>query len=183
MVDTTRLNQFFWGDVNPSAGVTSWFEPNATPAPTPPNIITVVLPIGRVGVVFPTTTFLVDGTGPFTWSLSPATPTLPTGMTFSSAGVLSGTPTQAWSQDMAFRVDGAAGSTLLDTQVMALTVLAADAPTPPPPPPPPPDPSPGPPPVTDPPLPGQVPGTPDPITGWVRLPRDTEVWVRVPRES
>jgi hypothetical protein len=184
MVDTTRLNEFFWGAVNPSAGVTSWFAPSGTPAPTPPNIITVALPIGRVGVAYPATTFLVDGTGPFTWALSPSTPTLPAGMAFSAAGVLSGTPTEVWSQNMGFRVTGAAGVDLRDTQVMALTILAADVVTPPvTPPTPPTDPNPGTPPDGTPPPVGQLPGTPDPISGWVRLPRDTEVWIRVPRDE
>lgn len=165
MVDTSRLNSFFWGDRSPSAGVTSWFEPATPSAPTPPNIVTLVLPLWRVGVA-QSFTLSVDGTGPFTWSLSPGSPELPAGITLSSAGVLSGTATAAYSQDIIVRVEGAAGASLRDTQALALTVLAANEPLPP-----------------DPPgLPGELP-EPPPLTQWVRLPRDVEVWIRVPRDD
>jgi hypothetical protein len=165
MADSTRLNSFFWGDVNPSAGVTSWFEPAAPSSPTPPNIVTLVLPLWRAGIA-QSFALSVDGTGPFTWSLSPGSPALPSGITFSSAGVLSGTAAAAYSADIIVRVEGAAGADLRDTQVLALTVLAADEPLPP-----------------DPPgLPGELPQPPAP-TQWVRLPRDVEVWIRVPRDE
>lgn len=165
MADTSRLTDFFWGDVNPSAGVTSWFEPAEPSAPTPPHIVTLVLPLWRAGVA-QSVTLLVDGTGPFSWSLSPGSPALPAGITLSSAGVLSGTPSAAYSQDIIVRVQGAAGASLIDTQVLALTVLAADEPLPP-----------------DPPgLPGELPQPPAP-TQWVRVPRDVEVWLRVPRDE
>lgn len=163
MADTTRLQSFSWGPVNPSPGVTAWFAPAAPSAPTPPNIVTVVLPIGRVGVPY-SAQLLADGDGPITWSLSPATPTLPAGLTLgASTGLLSGTPTAEWSTDIAFRAEGAAGPSLRDTQVMALSILGATDPVPDVP--------------TDPTLP-----PPPAASRWVRLPRDAEVWVRIPRD-
>jgi len=73
-------------DVNPSPGPT-----------TPPGLgITIVngpLPGGVVGQVYPVITFgEVGGTSPDTWSVVDPT-TLPPGLTFTSGGVLSGTPT------------------------------------------------------------------------------------------
>jgi hypothetical protein len=165
MADTTRLKQFFWGAVNPSAGVTSWFVPDTTPAPTPPNIVTVVLPLGRVGVPY-SAQLTADGTGPFIWSLSPATPNMPAGLALNvSTGAITGTPTEAFGGDIFFRVEGAAGPTLRDTQGIAMTMLGATDPIP--------DDTPG--------LPGELPLPPDP-TSWVRVPRDAEVWIRVPRK-
>lgn len=164
MVDTTRLNTFFWGSVNPSVGVTSWFTPTPSSAPTPPNIVTVVVPIGRVGVPY-SAQLLVDGTGPFTWSLSPSTPSLPAGLTLNaSSGLISGTPTATWSTDIIVRAEGAAGASLRDSQTLAFTILGASEPVPD-----------GPDDPTLPPPPAAV--------QWVRVARDAEVWIRVPRNT
>jgi len=60
---------------------------------TPPNTIAPgTLPSGVTGVLYPSATFAqTGGVAPIAWSVSSGT--LPAGMTFSSAGVLSGTPT------------------------------------------------------------------------------------------
>jgi VCBS repeat-containing protein len=59
---------------------------------TPPNTIAPgTLPSGVAGVLYPAATFAQSGgVAPIAWSVS--TGTLPAGMSFSSAGVLSGTP-------------------------------------------------------------------------------------------
>ena len=56
------------------------------------------LPNGTNGQVYATTTFTANGGGfnqPFTWSLDSHSPVLPTGLSLSSGGTLSGTPTQS----------------------------------------------------------------------------------------
>jgi hypothetical protein len=66
------------------------------------GIATESLPSGRPGVAYPTTAFAaVNATGPVTWTL--ASGTLPGGLTFSSAGVLGGTPATSSFTTLTFR--------------------------------------------------------------------------------
>lgn len=62
------------------------------PAPVAPNIATTSLPGGSVGTPYNQTLQVQSGTGtaPFLWT---STGTLPTGLSLSSGGVISGTPT------------------------------------------------------------------------------------------
>jgi len=75
---------------------------------------------GTVGTVYPTTTFTATGSSPITWSITSGT--LPTGLTFSSAGVLSGTPTATASGSITFTATNAYGS---GNTSLTLTVNAA----------------------------------------------------------
>lgn len=75
---------------------------------------------GTVDTLYPTTTFTASGTSPITWSITAGT--LPTGMSFSSAGVLSGTPTATASGSITFTATNAYGSA---NTSLALTVNAA----------------------------------------------------------
>ena len=77
------------------------------------------LPNGTVGVAYPQTTFAVTGgSSPYTWSF---TGTLAPGLTLSTAGVLSGTPTQGGTFNFTVRVDASGSFT---TKQFTLTVLA-----------------------------------------------------------
>lgn len=80
---------------------------------------------GTVGTIYPTTTFTATGTAPITWSIPPGGGTLPTGMTFTSGGVLSGTPTATASGSITFRAANAYGYA---DRTLTLTVGAAAAP-------------------------------------------------------
>ena len=66
---------------------------NASPTITPPANNT--LPVATIGVAysFDLNTLLIGGTSPFTWSLTSGT--LPSGLSLSSNGMITGTPTQA----------------------------------------------------------------------------------------
>jgi hypothetical protein len=75
---------------------------------------------GTVDTVYPTTTFTATGTAPITWSVTAGT--LPAGMSFSSAGVLSGTPTATASASITFTATNALGA---DSRALTLTVSAA----------------------------------------------------------
>jgi len=77
---------------------------------------------GTVGTIYPTTYFTASGSTPITWSVTAGT--LPTGLTFSSAGVLSGTPTATASGSIQFTATNAYGSANVS---LALTVNAATA--------------------------------------------------------
>lgn len=87
-----------------------------------PPVITspAFLVTGTVGSVYPTTYFTASGTAPITWSITAGT--LPTGMTFSSGGELSGTPTATSSGSITFRATNVYG---FDDRALTLTVGAA----------------------------------------------------------
>jgi sugar lactone lactonase YvrE len=79
------------------------------------------LPAATTGAAYPALTLAeTGGIGPFTWSL--AAGTLPAGMTLSSAGVLSGTPTQTAS--FFFTVKATDANGCFGTQTLSLTVNA-----------------------------------------------------------
>jgi hypothetical protein len=60
----------------------------------PPSITTTSLPAGTVGVAYTTTSLAATGgVSPYTWTLVSAASTFPAGLTLSSAGAISGTPT------------------------------------------------------------------------------------------
>ena len=63
---------------------------------TPVTIAAVTLPQGTVGQPYPGVTFSASGGdgGPYSWFIQPDT-SLPSGLTLSASGVLSGTPTTA----------------------------------------------------------------------------------------
>lgn len=78
---------------------------------------------GTVNTLYPSTTFTATGTAPITWSVTAGT--LPAGMAFSSAGVLSGTPTATSSGSITFTATNAYGSA---NTSLTLTVNAAGGP-------------------------------------------------------
>jgi hypothetical protein len=99
---------------------------SSAPAP-PPTIQTAAVPNATVGVAYSTTLVASGGVQPYTWSLDGGS--LPTGLTLSAAGVISGTPsgTPGLSSFTA-RVRAADGQ--FATRAFTLQVVAA--PTPPP---------------------------------------------------
>ena len=94
---------------------------NATEAPT---ISTVSLPAGAVDTAYSQTLAATGGTTPYSWSVSVGT--LPAGLTLSTGGVLSGTPTTAESSSFTVRVEGADGAS--STKVFSVTINAAAPP-------------------------------------------------------
>jgi hypothetical protein len=96
----------------------AWTRPGGGAAP----VITspAFLVAGTVDTLYPSTTFTATGTAPITWSVTAGT--LPAGMAFSSAGVLSGTPTATASGSITFTATNAQGA---DSRALTLTVNAA----------------------------------------------------------
>ena len=72
----------------------------------------------------PVTFTQTGGQAPVTWSVTGA---LPTGMSFSAAGVLSGTPTQSGSFPLTFKVTDSRGC--VGTQAATLVIVATSPPT------------------------------------------------------
>ena len=98
----------------------AWTRPGGGAAPTITSPAFLVA--GTVDTLYPTTAFTATGTAPITWSITAGT--LPAGMAFSSAGVLSGTPTATASGSITFTATNAYGSA---NTSLALTVNAAGA--------------------------------------------------------
>ena len=97
-------------------GNSSWFAGAQAPAITFPSS----LPSGTVGAVYTTTQFLASGASPITWSITAGT--LPTGLTFSSSGLLSGTPTATASGSITFTATNSIG---IANASFSLTVTAS----------------------------------------------------------
>jgi hypothetical protein len=101
--------------VSASAGFTIKINPAAL------VITTTSLPAGTVGTAYTATTLAATGgTPPYTWSFSGA---LPTGLTLSAAGSLTGTPTAAGTFNFTIQVVDAAKATA--TQSFTITITAA----------------------------------------------------------
>ena len=90
-------------------------------SPTPPTITTTSVPNPSQGVAY-TTTLAADGTAPITWAVT--TGTLPAGLSMSTSGVISGTPTAAGAQNIVVTATNGNGS---DTQALTVTVIADPA--------------------------------------------------------
>lgn len=72
-----------------------------------PTITTSALPLARVGSTYSHQLTTADASGPIAWSVVAGT--LPSGLTLSSAGVLSGTPTTTGLRQVTLRATGANG--------------------------------------------------------------------------
>ncbi len=86
------------------------------------SITTASLPSGTVGVAYSASVAAASGVSPYTFSSS----TPPAGLTFSFAGVLSGTPTTAGTSSLAVTVTDSAGKTASAT----FAIVIAPAPVP-----------------------------------------------------
>jgi hypothetical protein len=89
---------------------------------TPLSISTSALPNGTVGAAYSQTLTANGGTSPYTWTITSGT--LPAGLTLSSSGVISGTPTTAGGPtSVTFKVTDA--NSLTATQSLSITTAYA----------------------------------------------------------
>src|SRR5205085_748485 len=94
------------------------------PVPVPFSIVTTSLPAGTVNSPYSVTLAATGGKSPSTWAL--ATGTLPPGLTLSSAGVISGTPTTPVTSTFTVRVtDSTTPTALTATGAFAITVMSS----------------------------------------------------------
>jgi hypothetical protein len=77
----------------------------------PPSISTTTLPAGSVGVAYGATLQASGGTTPYTWSIATASGPLPTGLTLTSSGVISGSPVTSGNFGFTVAVTDAAQNT------------------------------------------------------------------------
>ena len=97
-------------------------EGGATP---PPSITTVALPSGNAGDVYNQALAAIGGTSPYTWFL--VSGTLPSGLTFGSGGVISGTPVSAGTSTFTIGVAGSDNAS--SSANFSLTVSNSHAPS------------------------------------------------------
>lgn len=77
------------------------------------QITTSTLPAGQVGISYSATVQAANGTAPYTWSISGGQ--LPGGLSFSAAGVLSGTPTAKGTFSVDVKVTDSTGAAVSAT--------------------------------------------------------------------
>jgi hypothetical protein len=95
--------------------------------PAPPNsvgITTTTLPNAPLNAAYSQTLAAFGGKSPYTWAVASGS-TLPAGLTLSSAGVLSGTPTTAGSTTFSVTVTDSSSPATTATQSLSLTVTGA----------------------------------------------------------
>ncbi len=99
---------------------------NAAPPPALTITTTSPLPSATVGAAYSATLAATGGTSPYTWTLASGS-TLPAGLSLSSAGVISGTPTSAVSSTFTVQVADSEATPATATAVLSLTVNASAA--------------------------------------------------------
>ncbi len=98
----------------PASAQSTAVTPNAVP-----TLTFAAPPAGRVGVAYSHQLTVNAGTAPFTWSV--ATGTLPSGLTLSSTGLISGTPTSDDTFSFTVRVSDASNRTATRAVVLVVT--------------------------------------------------------------
>jgi len=110
---------------NASAAATRSFSVVITPTLT---LSTASLAGGTVGTTYSQTLAASGGTSPYTWNIS--TGTIPTGLTFNSAGLLSGTPTASGTFTFTARVaDNASAAATRSFSVIITPTLVISTPS------------------------------------------------------
>ncbi len=106
---------------------TKSFALTVAAAVSPVTITTSTLPAGQVGVAYSTLLAASGGTTPYSWSLGSGI--LPAGLSLSTGGTLSGTPTTAGSFTFTIKVtDSTTPTTQTATNSLTFTAAAANGP-------------------------------------------------------
>jgi len=107
----------------PTSAASSPVTPNS-----PPSLNFPAPPAGQVGTAYSNQLTVTNGTAPFSWSVSAGT--LPAGLTLSSSGLLSGTPTTVGSSTFTVQVVDGSGQSATESVALVVTDKPA-APAPP----------------------------------------------------
>jgi regulation of enolase protein 1 (concanavalin A-like superfamily) len=99
-----------------------------TIAPTQVSVATPTLPDGQVGTSYQTTLSAIGGTGATTWSI--AAGALPSGLTLSASGIISGTPAAAGTSTFTVQASDAGWPGNTAAQAMSINVAAVIVPLP-----------------------------------------------------
>jgi hypothetical protein len=122
MVFTILLAIFTALSLNACSDTNNVSGPPAPAAPGPLTILTSdSLPAGTNQIPYNVTLALSGGTAPYTWSLTPASPALPTGLELNqSTGTISGTPTVLATRNTEFMLQDSKGESV--QKVLPITV-------------------------------------------------------------
>ena len=99
----------------------SFSQPFTLTAVTPPVINTSTLPNGNAGVSYSQSLSASGGTPPYTWTV--ASGSLPSGLSLSTGGAITGTPAAAGTASFTVQVKDATGVTA--TKALALTIISS----------------------------------------------------------
>jgi hypothetical protein len=113
---------------SPAQTATAAFSIQISPAKPPVSIITALLGPGTVGAAYSQTLAATGGTTPYSWSVS--TGPLPTGLSLSAAGVITGTPTTAGTFDFTVKVTDSSSPVQSASEPLSIQVTAATGPPP-----------------------------------------------------
>jgi hypothetical protein len=103
-----------------SAADTSKSASSTVVVKPPPSITTTTLSSGIVGVAYSATLAASGGAGTLTWSV--ASGSLPAGLSLSSSGAISGTPTAAGTSTFTVKVTDSAPTPLSDQKQLSITI-------------------------------------------------------------
>jgi hypothetical protein len=113
---------------SPGQTATAPLSIQINPTKPPVSIITALLGPGTVGMAYSQTLAATGGTTPYTWSVPPGT--LPPGLSLSTAGVITGTPTTAGTFDFTVKVSDSSSPAQTATASLSIQVTAATGPSP-----------------------------------------------------
>ena len=99
------------------------FSINIVAATPTLQITTSSLPVGQVQTTYTAQLSATGGTGPDSWSVSSAN--LPAGLTLSSTGAISGTPTQSGNFSFSLSVKDSSSSPQTASQAFSINIIAA----------------------------------------------------------
>jgi hypothetical protein len=125
---TLAQGYLFGGPLAVGADVLSELEaPQSTPAPTSSlAVVTSALPDATVGASYSQTLSASGGVLPYTWAIT--TGSLPAGLSLSSSGAITGTPSSPGSSTFTVEVtDSTTPTPLTATQALSISVLSAVA--------------------------------------------------------
>ncbi len=100
---------------------------NNPAAPSPPTITTTSLPGGTQSVAYNQTLTATGGTQPYSWTLVSGS-SLPAGLTLSTGGVISGTPTGPGTTNFTVQVKDSSSPVQTATAALSITIAAAPSP-------------------------------------------------------
>ncbi len=124
--EASQIPLLIWGSFDGTTNAPIVY-PNGTSVENLENQILIqisptTLPDGAVSNGYPTTTFTANGgQPPYSWGLAPGSPGLPPGLTLSSGGTISGTPTLDGIFDFVLQLSDSAG-TVVDYN-LAITII------------------------------------------------------------